>query len=122
MSDNDFKLIKTEEKISSINKDIENYDVYIFKFNDNVLGYGLIKKEKNDINNIYLYILEEHRGYGYGNMLFKKLLEVLKNANFEEIMIDIDITNYRMINIVNKNNSIELTNINGIKRFLLNFK
>ena len=71
---------------------------YILEKEGNVIGYGIISYDSNNI--IEIVIKEEYRSNGYGKYLFGKLLEVLKKQDYKDIKLTIKKENYRIKNII----------------------
>ena len=101
--------------------DININDIELFSYkNDNIfIGYAFIKKEQTNKDNIYIKIFDKYKSNGYGNSLFNEILQILKKKNFKDITLNIDKSNYRMINILKKNNAIEISNVRGVKEFII---
>lgn len=76
----------------------ENDNAYILENEKNIIGYGIITFDSNNI--IEIFIKEEFRGNGYGKYLFGKMLEELKKENYKDIKLTIKKENYRIKNII----------------------
>lgn len=71
---------------------------YALEHNNNIIGYGLLTTNSNNI--VEIIIKEEYRSNGYGKYLFGKMLEELKKQNYKDIKLTINKENYRMKNII----------------------
>lgn len=67
------------------NKIEEGTLIYVLKEKD-ILGYGFIKKVSK--NPICVYVLDKYRGNGYGTILFRNLLDVIKKNSIDEELQD----------------------------------
>ncbi len=101
--------------------DININDIELFSYKkDNIfIGYAFIKKEQTNKDNIYIKIFDKYQSNGYGNSLFNEIFQILKKKKFKDITLNIDKSNYRMINILKKNNAIEISNVRGVKEFII---
>lgn len=85
-------------------EDISNSHIYMLK-EDKPLGYGLIKDEKE----IYIYVPEHLRNKGYGNLIFKNILNKLKDLKYSKIQITVQSNNIEINKIINSNGGIEVS-------------
>ncbi len=109
-----FKMSDVEKK--EYNLPIrDNY--YFFKSNEELLGFAKINMlEKLDI---YIFILEEKRGNGYGNELFMKVLENIKEYGIDSFEIKFPLNNVIMARIIEKNGGIEETRIDNYIKYIV---
>lgn len=70
------------------------YTTYILYINDIPVGYGRVRRSSSDYletvvgaGNVGYGISKEHRGKGYGNILFKELLKKCKEYGYNEIKL-----------------------------------
>lgn len=118
--DNKLILKRIDEYSEEFNDfDISLFEIYGYFLKDTMIGYLLIKKDLSNIDNIYIKILDKYESNGYGNLLFIEGLNLLKEKGFKDITLNIDKSNYKMINIILKNKAVELTNNKGIKKFII---
>lgn len=110
-------LLKRLDELENI--DINLFEIYGCFLDNTMVGYLLIKKEQSNIDNIYIKVLDNYTSMGYGNLLFIKGLNMLKEKNFKDLILNINKDDYRMISIIKKNKGIELSTNNGIKEFLI---
>lgn len=113
-----FEFHKTD-KLNDISVD-NNVDIYQFKLDGTIIGYSLIKKNNLDNNSIYIKIYDKYQSNGYGNKLFKESLNILKNNNIKNVIFNINLENYKMINIISKYNPLNISTVDGVKEFLIN--
>lgn len=80
----------------------EKYD-YCYKLvkENQPLGFGTINKDKE--NSVFIFINKEHRGNGYGKILFSKILEETKNIGYDEVKITFSKENTPMMKIADDN-------------------
>lgn len=92
------KLIKAGDA----NPEAEEYE-YSFKLvkDNQPLGFATINKDKE--NSIFIFINKEHRGNGYGKILFSKMLEETKNIGYDEVKITFSKENTPMMKIADDN-------------------
>lgn len=62
---------------------LDNY--YVFKNNEEVLGFAKINYLK--CPDIYIFIFENKRGYGNGNILFSKVLQSIREQGIHSFEI-----------------------------------
>lgn len=91
-------LEKVDKRIEEILEVVDYEDIYKLVKDDKIIGYGTINKDKE--NYIYIYIEELSRENGYGKLLFSKMLEEVKKANFKEIKVVFRRDNIQMLKIV----------------------
>lgn len=114
-----FQEIDNEE--SKILKKVIDFDIpgknYVLKYDDKTIGYSRVNIANED--NIFIYILEEYRGNGYGKELFKLTLEKLEK---EEIVLNISKQNIQMQKIINGYKNIEIKNTPKYITYVINTK
>ena len=76
------KLIKEGDEILHP----EKYE-YCYKLveDNQPIGFGAINKNKE--NALFIFINKEHRGKGYGKILFSKILAETKNIGYNDVKI-----------------------------------
>ena len=100
----DFVKINAQDLKNILNeKDISNSHIYMLKDNK-PLGYGLIKDSKE----IYIYVPEPLRGKGYGNIIFKNILNELKKFEYTRLELTVKSDNIQINKIINSNGEIEI--------------
>lgn len=93
----------------------DNY--YCFKDDKEMFGFAKIDYlEKIDI---YIFILKNKRGNGYGKELFSKVLQKLKEYGIHFIEIELPLSDIIMSRIINSNGGIEDTRKEGIVKYVL---
>jgi len=113
-----YDLIISENDLINIPPNFEKAQFYKFKLKDTTIGFALINTVESNINSIYISILENYRGNGHGKVLFDMVLNAVKK-DYEEIILDVENNNYRMMSILHNKKALELSHVNGIKRFLI---
>lgn len=93
-------------------------NVYILKNQNKILGIGMYKNEL-DINMIYLMIYEQYRGNGYGTILLKNILSMLKDKAYKEIILEFENSNQKCINLISKFGAVQLSTKDNLVRYLL---
>lgn len=78
---------------------------FVLKNNEKTIGYSRINDLEED--NIFVYILEEYRGNGYGKELFKLSFE---NSPKNEIILNISKQNIQMQKIIENYQNIKIIN------------
>lgn len=99
------------------NLNIVNAKKYALMDGDKQIGYGYIKN--CDINPIEIYVSEEYRSNGYGKFLFSKLVDIAERKGIVAFKFEIELSNYRMINIILNAGGKRLQHINGLCRIVL---
>ena len=94
--------------------------VYALKNDSKILGYGIINESKP--NKIELSILEKYRSNGYGKILFKLLIEKLKERNYKDIMLTISKENIPMKNIIEAQNGLLVSNNKDNIQYIIKLK
>lgn len=107
-----------KEVLDDINIDIKNCnEVYYLKDNTNIIGIGLINLKKENI--IDFYIKEKYQGNGYGKILFKNLLEKLKEYNLKEITLKIPKDNIKITKIVEDFQGLHISTNKNILEYVI---
>ena len=120
MENSNLTLIKNNSIVSEFDGiNVEKMDIFCYYKDKKNIGYSLINKNGLNIDNFYIKIFNQYQGNGYGNLLFIETLNILKSRGFKDLTINIHLSNYKMINIILKNGGIEVTNLNGIKKFII---
>lgn len=78
---------------------------FVLKNNEKTIGYSRINDLEED--NIFVYILEEYRGNGYGKELFKLSFEKIEK---NEIFLNVSKQNIQMRKIIENNQNIKIIN------------
>ena len=78
--------------------------LYLLKLNDKTIGYANISKENNkEKNMLYLYIIEQYRGNGYGSKLVSQVNNWLfNNMGVDYIIAQVDVSNIHSNNTLFK--------------------
>lgn len=107
--------MKSVNKIDITNINIENKehitDFYVFKNDENKVGYGFITNQEKD--KVKIYIDEKYRSNGYGRIFFGNILSILN----DKVIVKTD--NPHMINIIKYYSGEELSNDNGTITFII---
>ena len=82
-------------------------------FDDNKIGYAVIRKKKND--NLFLIISRKYQNKGYGSECFKLLLDKTNESSICSVTFD----NVKMHRIIKKNNGIEIGRNGEIVLYIL---
>ncbi len=108
----------TEEEKKIFNLPISFSDsYYCFKENEELLGFAQISySEKTDI---YIFILEDKRGNGYGNELFSQVLQNIKDHGIHFLEIEFSLSNMVMARIASRNGGVEITRKEGVVKYYL---
>ena len=93
--------------------------IYVLKNDNDFIGYGKIILNQDNKDILYFMIKPEYQSNGYGTMLYEKLLQVLKDNNYKDIVIHISNDNIKAINIINKFRNIHTTTIKGISEYIV---
>lgn len=93
-----------------------NSDKYILQDNEKQIGYGYIID--SEINPIDIFINEEERSNGYGELLFSQLLKIIKQDNKKPLIFEVKKTNYRISNIISKLGALHITTIEDKNRWV----
>jgi len=111
-------LVKLNKKtIAEMN--ISGYkNVYILKKENEILGVGMYSSDL-DVNMIYFMVYDQYRGNGYGSILLKNLLFILKNEQHKEIILEFENSNKKCINLISKFGAIQLSTRDNLVRYLL---
>lgn len=81
------------------------------------IGYGFIKN--TEINPIEVYIDENQRSNGYGKYLFAKLVKIVEQKGINVLRFEIDISNYRIKNIIGNLGGQHIMTSNGKQLYIL---
>lgn len=95
-------------------KIFQNDIIYLLNLNEKSIGYAAIN-EHNVYNIIRICILNEYQGNRYGSYLFNEMLKIIN----KDIILEIDIDNYKMIRIINRCKGKELRRNNKGVLFLI---
>ena len=105
------------ELIESKISDKENSVMYQLISHEGEVAHGYIFNR--EINPIEVYVNKEYQSNGYGKLLFKSLLKILKDNGLKGIIFILDESNFKIINIIKDLGAVELgRNLPEIK-FLL---
>ena len=94
---------------------IDNY--YSFKENEEVLGFVKVNYLENP--DIYIFIFEDKRGFGYGNALFLKVMQNMKEHGINSFEIEFSLENLIMARVANKNGGIEYTRKDNVVKYII---
>lgn len=81
-----------------LDKDDKLYGCYI---DDKIIGYAIIRNDLEE--RVYLEIIDEYQGNGYGSTAFKELLLLINGT----VKCSVSFDNIKMQRIILKNNGIE---------------
>lgn len=93
----------------------ENY--YSFIENEEMFGFAKINYLKKP--DVYIFIFEDKRGCGYGNELFSKVLQNIKEYGFHSFEMEFPLENVIMARIVKKNGGIEDTRKENVVKYVI---
>ncbi len=111
------KLIKAGDA----NIEAEKYDHSFKLVKDNQpLGFGTINKDKE--NSVFIFINKEHRGNGYGKILFSKMLEETKNIGYDEVKIQFSKENTPMLKIADDNGGKQTSSDENSVKYVFSLK
>lgn len=109
------------EKVKGKTKLDREYETYFKLIKDNKeIGYGTINKDKEDA--FYIFINEEHRGNGYGKILFSKILEESKNMGWSESKITFERENIPMTKIAVDNGATLFSSDGAMVKYKIKLK
>ncbi len=101
------KLVKVEDEIKP-NPRVGDYKCcYKLEKDNQGIGYGTINKDQE--NQVFIFIDREQRGNGYGKILFSKILDETKNMGYEEVKITFGKDNEPMLKITKDNNGKQIS-------------
>lgn len=81
---------------------INNFGVFIYNNQGQVVGYGQVIYNKGLYTIVNLGILGEYRRHGYGEMLLKYLINICKQNSIHDVYIRVDKDNLKAIALYNK--------------------
>jgi len=114
------EFLKVDKKIDKILEIVDYEHIYKLVKDDKTIGYGTINKDKE--NMVFIFIEENSRGYGYGKMLFMKILEELKNKGFKEIKVVFKKENMQMLKIVTGVGGLHLSSLGENVKYVVPIK
>lgn len=120
----DLELVKIKEEyysefVNFITLKEPTY-LYLLKLNDKTIGYGNIAKQNNKEKNVlYIYIIEQYRGNGYGKFLFKELLKEAKNFGYKDITLYTNSSDLVMRRLITNNLGIKISQDNDISEYII---
>ncbi len=107
-------------------KDWIPYTTYILYVDNVPIGYGRVRHSSSEYletvvgaGNFGYGISKEHRGKGYGNILFKELLKTCKEHGYKEIKLFPLKTNEATVKIMLKNSGKIIGDFKGEKHIIL---
>lgn len=109
-----YKMSEEEKREYNFSEE-DNY--YFFKNEQDLLGFAKINYLKNP--DIYLFIFEEKRGNGYGNALFSKVLEKLKENKIRSFEVVIPLKNAIMARILKNHYGIEESRKDNLVKYTI---
>lgn len=87
---------------AQMNIPVKDYEsCYKLMKDDKTIGFGIINQ--NQENQIYIFVEEQERGKGYGDMLFSKMIEETKNKGYNKAQILFSRNNMPMVKIATNN-------------------
>ena len=113
-------LIKVN-KAEGPNLQIGEYD-YCYKLvKDNQgIGYGTINKDQE--NQLFIFIDKQERGNGYGKILFSKMLEETKKNGYNEVNIAFEKENIPMYKIAEDNGAVQISTQGDTLKYVISIK
>ncbi len=81
--------------------------------------YGYAKINDTNFQDLYVFVVKEERGKGYGNELFALLLAELKKRHIESLELTISPNNIQMVKILERYQGKELERKNDEVCYLL---
>lgn len=113
-------LIKIEKEIDP-NYQIGEYDYCYKLLKDNQgIGYGIINK--NQENQVFIFIDKQQRGNGYGKILFSKMLKETKNMGYNEVKISFEKENIPMQKIAKDNGAKQISEDKNNIKYIISIK
>lgn len=97
--------------------DKENSLKYVLKIQDIEIGCGYIFNR--EINPIEIYIYEEYQSNGYGKILFKALLEIVKEQGVMGMIFELEEYQFRFINIISQSGALQIGRNDSKIKYLL---
>lgn len=94
-------------------------ELYKYVIGDDVVGFILLKSDNLESVEFYIEIFEKYRGNGYGGRLFKEIITIFKNKNISKVTVFVSSDNFKMINILENNKSLLVSNNNGLREYLI---
>ena len=105
-----FKLVEGKDTFEKALPSVNFNKCFKLLKDDRPLGVGTINKDEE--NQIYIYIKQELRGNGYGKILFSKMMDEAK----KEVKVTFPKDNIQMVKIVDDNGGVQQsTNNNQVK-------
>ena len=103
---------------TKINIPVKDYEsCYKLMKDDKTIGYGTINQ--NEENKLYIFVDEQERGKGYGDLLFSKILEETKNKGYNEAQISFNRNNMPMVKIATHNGGIYISSDGDTVRYVI---
>lgn len=93
-------------------------ECYILKKDEKTLGYSKIEILENNID-LFIFITEEERGNGYGKLLFKELLKIIKEKNINNFEISVPHNNLPLVRIIDSNKGIEVSRKEKVAKYII---
>ncbi|AQR95735.1 MULTISPECIES: GNAT family N-acetyltransferase [Clostridium] len=81
---------------------INNFGVFIYNNQGQVVGYGQVIYNKGLYTIVNLGILKEHRRHGYGEVLLRYLINICKQNSINDVYIRVDKDNLKAIALYTK--------------------
>ena len=103
------------------NLQIGEYDFCYKLVKDNEgIGYGTINKDQE--NQLFIFIDKQQRGNGYGKILFSKMLEETKNQGYNQVKILFEKENIPMQKIANDNGAQQISEDKNNVKYIISIK
>ena len=104
----------SREQIDDLDLPVGVSEVYYLKNELETIGYGFI--DCNADNEIEIFIKEEYRKEENGKKLFSA---IFKDFPKEEIKVQVEVTNYPMIKIIEEFNGLSIGTRDGIVKYVI---
>lgn len=97
----------------------DNQKAYFLKSEDEYIGFGTILFNSSNNNIIYIFVQEKYRSKGYGALLFKSLIDILKRSNYNDLIFDLTKDQNHIKSIVSRFGAVQISNKNEIEKYIL---
>ena len=115
-----FKLVEGKDTFEKALPSVNFDKCFKLLKDDRPLGVGTINKDEE--NQIYIYIKQELRGNGYGKVLFSKMMDEAKKEGYHEVKVTFPKDNIQMVKIVDDNGGLQQSNDNNLVKYVIPIK